>query len=268
MKPRTITIGEKHQNGDVEALNGVLKRRLKQHLLLMGSKDFESVSQYESWLSMVIEKANRLRTRRLNEELAVMRPLLNERVPEFTEYDVPVNSCSIVRVKYNVYSVPSRLIGEIVRVRIYDDRIEVYYAGERQLSVDRLLGRHGHRINYRHVIWSLVRKPGAFRLFKYREDMFPSLTFRKCYDALCKIYEDRKASLEYLRILHLAASTMESEVEAAIELILETGSIKSMEQVKSLMDSGNRVEPPNMASFKVDLSCYDALLVYPQEVAS
>jgi hypothetical protein len=268
MKPRTITIGEKHQNGDVEALNGVLKRRLKQHLLLRGSKDFDSVSQYESWLSMVIEKANRLRTRRLNEELAVMRSLLNERVPEFTEYDVQVNSCSVVRVKYNVYSVPSRLIGEIVRVRIYDDRIEVYYAGERQFSVDRILGRHGHRINYRHVIWSLVRKPGAFRLFKYREDMFPNLTFRKCYDALCKIYEDRKASLEYLRILHLAASTMESEVEAAIELVLETGSIKSMEQVKSLMDSVNRVEPPNMASFKVDLSCYDALLVYPQEVAS
>lgn len=268
MKPRTITIGEKHQNGDVEALNGALKRRLKQHLLLRGSSDFESVSQYESWLVTVLEKANRLRTRRLNEELAVMKPLFNERVPEFTEQDVQVNSRSVIRVKYNVYSVPSRLIGETVRVRIYDDRIEVYYAGELQLSVDRLLGRRGHRINYRHVIWSLVRKPGAFRLFKYREDMFPSLTFRKCYDALCKRYEDRKASLEYLRILHLSASTMESEVEAAIELILETGSIKSMEQVKSLMDSGNRVEPPNMASFKVDLSCYDALLVYPQEVAS
>ncbi len=268
MKPRTITIGEKHQNGDVEALNGALKRRLKQHLLLRGSNDFESVSQYESWLVTVLEKANRLRTRRLNEELAVMKPLFNERVPEFTEQDVPVNSRSVIRVKYNVYSVPSRLIGETVRVRIYDDRIEVYYAGELQLSVDRLLGRRGHRINYRHVIWSLVRKPGAFRLFKYREDMFPSLTFRKCYDALCKIYEDRKASLEYLRILHLSASTVESEVEAAIELILESGPIKSMEHVKSLVDVGNRVEPSNMASFKVDLSCYDALFVYPEEVAS
>ena len=268
MKPRTIMIGAKNQNGDVEALNGALKRRLKQHLLLRGSNDFESLSQYESWLSAVIEKANRLRTRRLNEELAVMRPVLNERVPEFTEHDVRVNSRSVIRVKYNVYSVPSRLIGETVRVRIYDDRIEVYYAGELQLSVDRLLGRHGHRINYRHVIWSLVRKPGAFRLFKYREDMFPSPTFRKCYDALCEAYDDRRASLEYLRILHLAASTLESEVEAAIELIRETGSIKSMEQVKSLMDSGNRLERPNMASFKVDLSCYDALLVYPHEVAS
>lgn len=98
--------------------------------------------------------------------------------------------------------------------------------------------------------------------------MFPSLTFRKCYDALCKIYEDRKASLEYLRILHLSASTVESEVEAAIELILESGPIKSMEHVKSLVDVGNRVEPSNMASFKVDLSCYDALFVYPEEVAS
>ena len=268
MTPRTITVGEKHQNGDVEALNGVLKRRLKQHLLLRGSSDFESVREYESWLSAVIEKANRLRTRRLNEELAVMRPLANERVPEFTEQDLRVNSRSVIRAKYNVYSVPSRLIGETVRVRIYDDRIEIYYAGELQLSVDRLLGRHGHRINYRHVIWSLVRKPGAFRLFKYREDMFPSPTFRRCYDALSKMYEERRASLEYLRILHLAASTLESEVEAAIELIMETGAIKSMEQVKSLMETGKRIEPPDMASFKVDLSCYDALLVHTQKVAS
>ena len=268
MTPRTITIGEKQQNGDVEALNGALKRRLKQHLLLRGSSDFESVSQYESWLSAVIEKANRLRTRRLNEELTVMTPLSNERLPEFIEHDVRVNSRSVIRVKYNVYSVPSRLIGETVRVRIYDDRIEVYYAGELQLSFDRLLGRHGHRINYRHVIWSLVRKPGAFRLFKYRQDMFPSPTFRKCYDGLSRIYEERKASLEYLRILHLAASTVESEVEAAIELILETGSIKTMEQVKSLVGTGNRPETLSMASFKVDLSCYDALLVCPQGVAS
>lgn len=267
MDPRTITVGEKHQNGDVESLNGALKRRLKQHLILRGTRDFDSLAEYELWLGQVLWKANRVKTRKLKEELAVMNPLTVERVPEFTEQDVRVTSRSSISVKRNVYSVPSRLIGEMVRVRIYDDRLEVYYGGTHQLTVERLLGRGGHRINYRDIIWSLVRKPGAFRLFKYREDLFPTLTFRQAYDALCKVHDDRKANLEYLRILHLAASTVESEVETALQLVLEEDSLTGMEQIKALVDAGDRFQPPKMATFKVDLSCYDALL-HSQEVAS
>jgi transposase InsO family protein len=267
MEPRTIAVGEKNQNGDVEALHGALKRRLTQHLILRVSNDFEVVEEYEAWLTQVMEKANRLRTRRLNEDLAVMKPVEAERVPEFTEIDIRVTARSTIHVKHNVYSVPSRLIGEMVRVRIYDDRVEVYYGGKHQLTVERLLGRGGHRINYRHIIWSLVRKPGAFRLFKYREDLFPTLTFRWAYDTLCKTEGDRRGSLEYLRILHLAASTTESEVEAALELVLEEGTLCRMEQIKALVDSSSSLEPPKMVPPLVDLSCYDALLCSPQEVA-
>jgi transposase InsO family protein len=267
MEPRTIAVGEKNQNGDVEALHGALKRRLAQHLMLRASNDFESVQEYEAWLGLVIEKANRLRRRRLNEELTAMRPVTADRAPEFTEIDIRVTARSTIHVKHNAYSVPSRLIGEMVRVRIYDDRVEVYYGGKHQLTVERLLGRGGHRINYRHIIWSLVRKPGAFRLFKYREDLFPTLTFRKAYDALCKREGDRRGSLEYLRILHLAASTTESEVEAAVELVLEESTLCRMEQIKALVDSSAGLEPPKMVPPSVDLSCYDALLYSPQEVA-
>lgn len=267
MEPRTIAVGEKNQNGDVEALNGALKRRVKQHLILRASSDFDSVEEYEAWLIQVIEKANRLRTRRLTEELGAMKPVTAERVPEFTEIAIRVTARSTIHVKHNVYSVPSRLIGEMVRVRVYDDRVEVSYGGKHQLTVERLLGRGGHSINYRHVIWSLVRKPGAFRLFKYREDLFPTLTFRRAYDALCKKQGDRKGSLEYLRILHLAASTTESEVEAALELVLEEGTVSSMEQIKALVDASSSLEPPKMIPPSVDLSCYDALLHSPQEVA-
>jgi transposase InsO family protein len=267
MEPRTIAVGEKKQNGDVEALHGALKRRLTQHLILRASRDFESVEEYEAWLAQVIEKANRLRRRRFTEELNVMKPVTAERVPEFAEIDIRVTARSTIHVKHNAYSVPSRLIGEMVRVRIYDDRLEVYYGGSHQLTVERLLGRGGHRINYRHIIWSLVRKPGAFRLFKYREDLFPSLTFRRAYDALCKREGDRRGSLEYLRILHLAASTSESEVEAALELVLDEGTLCHMDQIKALVDSSGSLEPPQMAPPSVDLSCYDALLHAPQEVA-
>lgn len=267
MEPRTITPGAKEQNGDVEALNGALKRRLKQHLLLRGSSDFESVQEYEQWLAEALDKANRVRTKRLQHEMEAMNPLRVDRLPEFTETQVRVSSHSTISVKNNIYSVPSRLIGEMVKVRIYDDRLEVFYGSTLQLSVGRLLGRGGHRINYRHIIWSLVRKPGAFRLFKYREDLFPSLIFRKAYDALCGVHDERKAALGYLRILHLAASTMETEVEAALQLVMEDGSPVTMENVKNLMDAGREPAPPQMEAFEVDLSGYDALLATDREVA-
>jgi len=268
MTPRTIAVGKKHQNGDVEALHGALKRRLEQHLLLRGSRDFESVEAYEAWLWEAMEKANRLRTKRFNQDLAAMKPLTADRAPEFREKDVRVTARSTINVNYNIYSVPSRLIGEMVRARIYDDRIEIRYGGKLQLTVERLLGRGGHAIDYRHIIWSLVRKPGAFVRYKYREDLFPSLTFRKAYDRLSEAHDTHKASLEYLRILHLAASTMESEVEAALDLILDAGALKSADQVKTLVDRGARPHlPPSLKPPAVDLSPYDRLLACARETA-
>lgn len=267
MEPRTIAPGAKEQNGDVEALNGALKRRLKQHLLLRGSRDFESVEAYEHWLAESLDKANRTRNKRLQQEIEVMKPPGVDRLPEFTEIRVRVTSHSTISVKNNIYSVPSRLIGEMVKVRVYDDRLEVFYGDTLQFGVDRLMGRGGHRIDYRHIIRSLVRKPGAFRLFKYREDLFPSMTFRKAYDALCRVHDERRAALAYLRILHLAASTMETEVEAALHLVMEGGLPITMENVKDLTDVDYRPAPVPMDTFEVDLSGYDALLPMNREAA-
>ena len=89
--------------------------------------------------------------------------------------------------------------------------MEIYYAREHQFTVPRLHGKGGHRINYRHVIWSLVRKPGAFERYHYREDLFPTLTFRRACDELVGRLPQRQAELEYLRCLQLAAETMECE---------------------------------------------------------
>ena len=171
MKPRTTGVGKKEQNGDVEALNGAMKRRLEQHLLMRGSRDFESEAGYDAYLQDVLMKANALRCKRVAEELAVMRPLLVKCLPEYTEEDVKVSCWSTIRVKHNSYSVPSRLKDELVKVRLYEDRLEVYFKGTHQLTVERQLGRNGHRIDYRHVIWSLVRKPGAFERYRYREEL-------------------------------------------------------------------------------------------------
>lgn len=260
MLPRTIALGCKNQNGDNEALNGALKRRLEQHLLLRGSRDFDSAQSYEAWLWQVVEKANRFRHARLEEELAVMNNLLVRRVAEFKEVEVKVSTWSTISVARNVYSVPSRLIGEKVRVRVYEERIELYYAGKFYLKFARRLGKGGHVIDYRHVIWSLVRKPGAFRLYKYREDMFPSLIFRRAYDRLCERHRGERADLEYLKILHLAASTMESLVAQALSQSLAEGNLKDAEQIKERIISFEQRRARSMPAPKVELASYDELL--------
>jgi transposase len=260
MKPRTTAIGEKEQNGDIEAMHRALKRRLEQHLLLRGGRDFESVGAWEGWLRGIARKANGRRSKRLSEELAVMRILDVQRLPEYQEEVVRVKQGSTIRVKNNTYSVPSRLTGEKVRARVYDDRLEVYYGGAHQLTAPRLLGEGGHRVDYRHIIWSLVRKPGAFERYRYREALFPTAAFRQAYDMLAaKLASTRNADIEYLRILHLAASTMECEVEIALHLLLADRTVPLADRVKELVVR-ERPEIPDVKPMTPDLGEYDSLL--------
>ncbi len=259
MEPRTIAVGEKEQNGDVEAAHGAVKRRLVQHLLLRGSRDFVDEAVYEQWLAGVFEKANALRQKRLAEELAVMRPLVVERLAECSEEWVRVTSWSTISVKRNTYSVPSRLIGEEVRVFLYEDKLDIKYGGQSQLVVPRLRGEGKRAINYRHVIDSLVRKPGAFERYRFREELFPSLTFRRAFDALSQALSPRRADIEYVRVLHLAATTMESEVEAALEELLGQGIVPVAERVQEAV-APRAIEVPILAKPVVDLAAYDRLV--------
>jgi hypothetical protein len=165
-----------------------------------------------------------------------------------------------------VYSVPSRLTRETVTVRLFDDRLEVYHGTSYQLTVERLHGVSNHRIDYRHIIWSLVRKPNAFRRYRYREDLFPSLVFRRAYDNLVDGTGERKADIEYLRLLHLAASTMESDVETAVELLLDNGQQPLADAVKELV-SPSTPKVPDMPAPEVKLDEYDGLLEHREEVA-
>ncbi len=260
MTPRTTAIGEKEQNGDIEAMHRSFKRRLEQHLLLRGSRDFSSVEIWEKWFRAIAVKVNGARSKRLTEDLAAMRILDVHRLPEYREEDVRVKQGSTIRVKNNTYSVPSRLKGEKVRVRVYDDRLEMYYGGILQMTTERLLGEGGHSVNYRHIIWSLVRKPGAFERYRYREALFPTLAFRKAYDILAEeLASTRKADIEYLRILHLAASTMECEVDVALRLLLSEGSVPLANEVKNLV-TREKPEIPDMKPMIPNLEEYDSLL--------
>lgn len=261
MEPRTTAVGAKEQNGDVEAGHRALKRRLEQALLVRGRRDFTDQDEYERFVAGVVRKANAARGPRVSEEIEAMRPLVVDRLPEYTELKVPVASTSTIRVKSCAYSVPSRLIGERVRVRLYEHRIEVYYIDKLELGCERLRGR-AMRIDYRHVIWSLVRKPGAFARYVYREELFPTVTFRRAYDAIQTEKPGSKGDVEYLRILHLAASTLEADVEQALTELLAAGAPVTADATKGRCKHTAAVASPvpSLEVPVVDLTAYDLLL--------
>jgi hypothetical protein len=260
MKPRTIEVGAKEQNGDIEAANGAVKRTLEQALLVRGSRDFASCEAWQSFIDSILHKFNRSRGQRFAEEIAAMRELSVTRLPEFVEEDIRVSDWSTVRVKHCAYSVPSRLIGEWVHVRIYEDRIVVRYAGKTEFECARLRGHNLKRIDYRHIIWSLVRKPGGFARYVYREEMFPSLVFRRAYDAIQSPHHGVKGDLEYLRILHLAATTLQANVESTLEILLAERKTITADAVKTFVTT-TTVEVPSLSQQSVNLAAYDTLLM-------
>jgi hypothetical protein len=264
--PQTINVAQPHENGDVESANGVLKRRLDQHLLLRGHREFASVAVYEQFIGEALDKANRTRQAKLAEELAVMRLLAVDLLPEYEEVTARVSRGSTIQVNCSAYSVPSRLIGQTVQVRCYVDRLEVFCRGQQQLTMPCVNGGQRHAVNYRHVINWLVRKPGAFRQYRYREDLFPSLVFRRAYDALSRVCAPRTADLEYLRLLQEAARTMESDVEQALTQVAALGQTPRWSTVLEFLPRP-AVERPVLQPLAVNLAEYDQLIT-TMEVAS
>ena len=260
IKPQTINIGKSNENGCIESLNGHIKRRVNQHLLLRGSRDFASRKEYEDFLRGVVNKANDLRRERLREELGGMRELKVARVCEWEEERSIVKKWSTVTLNKNTYSVPSRLIGEFVIGHIFEDHIEIYYNGELQLSVERIRGRSQTRINYRHVIHSLLRKPGAFRNYRYMQELFPTLNFRKAYDKLEESLSLRRADMEYLRILKEAADCSEDLVDQALIQLLKTDIPPRWAAVKEFLPSAQTGLIPDVQIPEVTLDGYDDLI--------
>lgn len=215
-----ITPGRANENGIAEKRNDRLKRVIEQALILRGSSDFSSVRAYEAFIDEVVERRlNRPNASRFAQELTMLRPLPPRPLVCYTTWHPMVRRWSTIRVNSRTYSVPSRLIGHQVSVHQYHDHLELYYAGHLVERLPRAYGKDEHRIQYRHIIDSLVRKPGAFRRYRYREELFPTLVFRRAYDRLCDLHGER-ADVEYVRILHLAARTMQSRVAAVLEQLV------------------------------------------------
>ena len=259
MESTRIRPGKSNENGIVEKGNDLVKSALEQALLLRGSRDFTTQSDYEAFVREVIEaEINADVAEALSIERAQLKALPPAPVPNYTVHEPTVRSWSTIRVGGRAYSVPSRLIGHKLKVRQYPNVLDVYYKDRLVEMMPRLRGASEVRIDYRHIIESLVRKPGAFARYRFREELFPSMVFRLAYDALRQWRGDR-ADVEYVRILHLAATTMESLVEMALQLLLECGQRFDYVAVKELAVP-EEILVPQVHIPAPDLSRYDRLL--------
>jgi hypothetical protein len=255
---RTNT-GKGNENGDVEQRHYRFKTAVDQALMLRGSRDFESLAAYVAFLRKLNDQLNSGRQKRLAEELAVMRPLPKRRLDSYRRVKASVRSGSLITVDRNTYSVPSRLIGETVEVRLYGEHLEVWYAQRRVETLPRLRGRSKHHIQYRHIIDWLVRKPGAFENYRYRADLFPTSRFRMAYDTLREA-SPQSADRQYLKILELAARESEAGVDGSIRLLLDEEKAITFEAVRDLVCDFQRIPPVTDVTIDwVDLAVFDDL---------
>lgn len=260
LEPTTTTAGEAHESGDVEQAHYRFKQAVDQALRVRGSRDFRTRAAYAHFLQDLVRRRNLTRQRRFAAERQALRPLPATPLAPCREVRVSVSRFSTIQVLRNTYSLPARLIGLSVLVRVRAETLEVYRGTAHLHTMPRLHGQGQHRIDYHHVISSLVRKPGAFAQYRYRDDLFPTLTFRRAYDALTTA-TPAKADREYVRVLHLAARRSEAEVEAALVLLLEQQSLPTFDTVRDLVRPPGPVAVPALSTPVLDFGIYDRLLV-------
>jgi hypothetical protein len=255
-----------HENGDVEQRHHRFKRAVDQALLLRNSRDFADRSDYEQFLRKLFKQLNAGRSKRFLEEQALLHRLPKNRIEACKKSTPRVGPSSTIRVNHNIYSVDSRLIGERIKARLFMDRLEIWYGQKRVDTLPRLRGEGKHAINYRHIIDSLIRKPGAFENYRYRDDLFPTSRFRIAYDDLKQRHSQTIAAKQYLNILYLAARESETAVDDVLRMMIDKDMSICDEQVEALVRSSQPVAVATKVRIpEVDLTCYDQLL---EEVTS
>jgi hypothetical protein len=252
--------GQANENGDVEQRHYRFKNALDQTLMLRGSRDFGSVAAYQVFLQNLFKHLNAGRRDRFLEEVSRLQALPEHRLDSMRRERVRVSPGSLVRVHRNIYSVHSRLIGEMVEARVLPDMVEIWYGDRKVEELPRLRGRSKHRIDYRHIIDWLVRKPGAFEHYRYREDLFPTSWFRLAHDALREEHGPKRGAKEYLQILALAAKRGESLVEDAVRVLLGRRDPLSADAVAHLTEQGAPSPLTTVEVAPVSLAVFDELL--------
>src|SRR3954453_7967710 len=208
MEPSRNNTGIAHENGSIESVHGHLKKGIEDALLLRGARDFTDLCAYRRFVDEVIGRRNARLIPRIEVERAVLQDLPDRRTADYEDAIVTVTSTSGFVLRKVFYSVPSRLIGHRLRVRLYDDRLEVYLGGTHQMTLLRGRahpnGKHGHVVDYRHVIHSLRRKPMALMGLVYRDQLFPRQAYARAFEAMCAKLPARTACRVMVDLLALA----------------------------------------------------------------
>jgi len=255
-----IQTGCPNENGDVEQRHYRFKKGLEQSLILRGSRNFYSLDEYKEYLAAFFRQVNTGREERLKEEMKAMKILPVNKLDAHKEIQLKVYKSSTINVAHNTYSVDSRLIKEWITVHLKAETLDIYYGSRKIDEFPRLRGSGNHKIDYRHIIDSLIKKPGAFENYRYRDDLFPTINFRIAYDYFRKHNPD-SSSKKYLQILHLASQEGEILVDNALKHLFDQESPITLEAVQEQMKScTNTRQITEVEVSEVDLKQYDNLM--------
>ncbi len=263
MVPTRNNRGVAHENGSIESPHGHLKQTVEDALLLRGSRDFATLDAYRGFVDGIVGRRNARLAKRLDLERPTLQPLPARRTTDYEESIVTVTSTSGFTLKKVFYSVPSRLIGHRLRVRLYDDRLECFLGASALMTLRRgrshPSGKRGHVIDYRHVIHALRRKPMALLNLVYRAQLFPRRAYQRAFEVLLAHDAERVACRTMVELLALAHErACEAELAAIIDAELDAGRLPDLGML------GRRFAPdpaaiPDITIELVPLELYDEL---------
>lgn len=263
MIPTRNNKGVSHENGSVESSHGHLKNRIKQELILRGSNDFASLDEYELWVQQIIANSNRRNSKNFTIEQKALQPLPNHMSMDYELLSVKASKLSMVIIRNMTYSVPSRLAGHVLTVHAYQKHLEFYLGTSRVLKLQRVYSKAAssrYVIAYKHVIHAFVRKPGAFRFCKYRNELLPNDTYRKIWEHLDSCYPKSTSPKMMLRLLKLACDhDCEATLGESVLSIISAGGSIDISKIESHFNKDNPQLPAPPAN-QHSISKYDSLI--------
>ncbi len=204
--------GVAHENGAIEGSHRHWTRRLEQQLIKRGSREFASEAEYRQLVAQVTTTLNQRPSvqQKLSIERLHLRPLPVVRFADYEPLVVRVRSTSTIEVRSITYSVPLRLIGHQLTVHLRHDRLDLFLRSQFIETLPRLHARKGHkgplrRIDFRHVIESLRRKPWALLRAQLQSDLLPGPGWQKLWRQLLAALQPEEAAKVMVDALHVAA---------------------------------------------------------------
>ncbi|MBX7250315.1 MAG: IS21 family transposase [Caulobacteraceae bacterium] len=238
MTPTRNNKGIAHENGAIEGPHGHLKRAIADALLMRASADFDGLDAYRCFIDEIISRRNARKAKRIDLERGKLQPLPGRRSADYEEITVRVTTSGGFTLRKVFYSVPSRLIGHRLRVRLYDDRLALFIGGTPLMTLTRGRahpgGKHDQVVNYHHVIHSLRRKPMALLNLVYRDQLFPRQAYRRTFDSLLEHLPDKKACRLMVELLALAHDRgCEAELAESLAFDLEAKRLPDMAALRA-----------------------------------